>query len=101
MDIKQADFYPLKDNIVVKVAILKLKSDGGVIIPDSVLEQRAKERGINRFIEVVAVGPDCKRVQVGMRVLAVKPPMALPHVVSDDPGFELGFMGEYSIEGYI
>lgn len=101
MDIKQADYYPLKDNVVVKVANLKLKTDKGIIIPDSVLEARAKERGVNRFIEVVAVGPDCKKVKVGMKVLSVKPPMALPHVVADEEGFELGFMGEYSIEGYI
>lgn len=101
MDIKQADYYPLKDNIVVKVANLKLTTDKGIIIPDTVLEQRARERGVNRFIEVVAVGPDCKRVEVGMRVLSVKPPMQLPHVLCDEEGYELGFMGEYSVEGYI
>lgn len=100
MNITQADYKPLKDNIVVKVPELKRKTESGIHIPDGVLEQRAKERGVNMFIEVVAVGPDTKKVKVGMYVLSIKPPMELPNVDCDDDTFKLGFFPEYTIEGY-
>ena len=64
------------------------------------MEQRAKEKGINMFLEVVAVGPDTKHIKVGMKVLSVKSPMQLPNVTSDDEEFKLGFLPEYTIEGY-
>ena len=101
MNIKQRDFYPLKDNIVVKVPQLKKKSDGDIIIPDSVLEKRAKELGVNMFLEVISVGPDTKQIKVGMKILTQKKPMELPFIDSDDEAFVLGFVGEYAIEGYI
>ena len=101
MSIRQQEYKPLKDNVVVKVPELKKESEKGIIIPDSVMEQRAKERGVNMFLEVVAVGPDTKRISVGMRVLSVKSPMELPGVVADDETFKLGFVPEYVIEGYI
>lgn len=101
MNIKQADFYPLKDNIVVKVPQLKKETEKGLIIPDSILEKRAKEQGVNLFLEVVAVGPDTKKIKVGMKILTQKKPMELPFIDSDDEAFVLGFVGEYAIEGYI
>ena len=100
MNIKQDQYKPLKDNVVVKVAELKKVTEKGIHIPDGALEQRAKERGINMFVEVVAVGPDTKHVKPGMMVLSTKSPMQLPNVDSDDETFNLAFLPEYTIEGY-
>lgn len=99
------NFKPLKDNVIVKLPQLKKVSDGGVLLPQSVIEKRAKDRGLSVYLEVVAVGPDCKKVEVGMKVLTYKAPMLLPNEDASTPEeeveFVLAFVGEYAIEGYI
>lgn len=100
MDIRQSQYKPCKDNVVVKVAELSKKTDKGIIIPDSVMEQRAKEKGVNMFLEVIAVGPDTKLIRPGMKVLSVKAPMQLPNVICDEEDYKLAFFPEYTIEGY-
>ncbi len=100
MDITQDQYKPTKDNIVVKVAELRKITEKGIHIPDGAMEQRAKERGVNMFVEVVAVGPDTKYIKPGMMILSAKSPMQLPGVVADDETFNLAFLPEYTIEGY-
>lgn len=101
MKITQQDFYPLKDNVIVKVPLVKDKTAGGIIKTDRDKEKEIKERGLNLYFEVVSVGPDVKRVEVGMRILTTRPPMDLPDVEADDDEFKLAFVAEYSIEGYV
>lgn len=53
---------PLKANLLVKPDPPQERSHGGILLPDSI--KTRSQRGT-----VIAVGPDCKGVQVGARVL--------------------------------
>lgn len=101
MSYTQEDFNPLKDNVVVKVPLVKDKTPGGIIKTDAMKEKEIKERALNLYFEVIAVGPDVKRVEVGMRVLSVRPPMDVPDVESEDEEYKIAFVPEYAVEGYV
>lgn len=101
MSYTQAEYKPSKDNVLVKVPIVKDKTEGGIIKSKSDMDKEIKERGLNLFFEVIAIGPGVKEHKVGMKVLSIRPAMDLPDVVSDDADFKLAFLPEYSIEGYV
>lgn len=98
MNVTQEMYKPTKDNIVVLVPELKKTTESGIHIPDTVLAQRAKEKGVNQFCEVVAVGPECKEVKIGSFVLASRV-IELP-VESGNPEFKVATAREYDVVGY-
>ncbi len=98
MKVTQEVFKTKKDQLVVLVPDLKKESDKGVIIPDSVLEQRAKDAGVNEFFEVVAVGSEVKETEVGEFVL-VKRVDFVP-VEATQVGFRVAVCREYDVVGY-
>lgn len=98
MKVTQEQFETRGDQLVVLVPDLKKESDGGVIIPDSVLAERAKEMGVNEFFEVVKIGNEVKYIKEGDFVL-VKRVEFVP-VEATNKGFRVAVAREYDVVGY-
>ena len=58
---------PTLDRVLIKMTPLPKQTTGGIIIPDSF--KRGTQEPRSSTGEVLAVGPDCKEVQVGDVVL--------------------------------
>jgi co-chaperonin GroES (HSP10) len=98
MKVTQEQFKTVKDQLVVLVPDLSEKSDGGIVIPDTVLAQRALERGVNEFFEVVEKGEDCKSIMIGDFILVKR--LDFVPVESTQVGFRVAVAKEYDVVGY-
>ena len=62
------DLTTLQDLIIVSKIDPADKTKGGIIIPDIALFKRFEEKGIY-FGQILIIGPDCKSLKVGDKVM--------------------------------
>ena len=99
MKVTQENFKTLKDQLVVLVPELKKETESGIVIPETVLAERMKERGVNEFFKVIAVGEDVKTIKVGDFVLCSR---VLPvPVQATDSDFKVAIAREYDVVGFV
>lgn len=98
MKVTQDMLKTTRDQIVVLVPNLKLETESGITIPQSVLEGRMRDRGLNEFFEVVAVGNEVREVKVGSKVLITRI-TELP-VEANDEEFKVFVGREYDVVAF-
>jgi len=98
MKVTQEVFKTTRDQLVVLIPVLKNETESGIIIPESVLQERLKEKGLNEFVEVVAVGGEVKEIKVGDRVL-VQRKQEVP-VEATDKDYTVAVVREYDVVGF-
>lgn len=99
MKVTQEVFKTTKDQLVVLIPELKSVTEKGIHLPETVLAERLKDRGLNEFLEVVGVGPEVPvEINVGDFVLVSR--VAEVPVQADDEDYKVGVCRAYDVVGY-
>lgn len=96
MKVTQETFKPVKDLVVVLFPKIKRTTEGGVMLPESVVNNTLKDK--EKFVEVIAVGPEVKQVSVGNYVLLTRA-QEVP-VEATDEEFVVCVAREYDVLGF-
>jgi len=91
-------YQPISDFVVVEFLTFE-KTDGGVIVPDSIREERSKKMAW----KVLATGPDCKYVKLGDYVMPgpLSRPIGIPLLVDEGDNVKHVQLHEYEILGKV
>ena len=91
-------YQPISDFVVVEFLTYE-KTDGGVIVPDSIKEERSKKMAWR----VLAIGPDCKYVKLGDYVMPgpLSRPIGIPLLVEEGDNVKHVQLHEYEILGKV
>ncbi len=91
-------YTPIADFIVVEFLTFE-KTDGGIIVPDTIRDERSKRMAW----KVLAVGPDVKHIKLGDYVMPgpLSRPIGIPLLVEETDDIKHVQLHEYEVLGKV